>query len=98
MRIYFNDGKQYVEFVIDPTFYDRYGLEQYAYYQCLGDDDDPHYANIYIPPDLTPAELAGTLAHEVGRMVLDWMQTKIVTMQGEIVTEFMEKHSKTSVI
>ena len=92
MRIYFNDGKQYVEFVIDPDFWERYGLAAFAYYQCVGDDDDPHYANIYIPPDLTPAELAGTLAHEVGRMVLDWMQTKIVTMQGEVVTEFMEKY------
>jgi len=36
--------------------------------------------------------LAGTLAHEVTRLVTDWMQTQKATMTGKIVTEFLREY------
>ena len=94
ITVRFNNNKQYVVFFIDDNFYTKYGSKQYAYYECVGNDDDEYYANIYLPTGLTEAELAGTVAHEVTRLVCDRMQTQIATMSGEIVTEFMEQYGK----
>ena len=93
MDIYFTDT-QFVRFIFDPDFYVKYGDKQYAFYECTAEDDDtPHYANIYLPTDLSYAELAGTIGYEVTRLVLDWHQTQIATLHGKIVQAFMEKYN-----
>jgi len=93
--VIFNEGKQFVNFIIDPDFYEKYGHKQYAYYELMAETDDaPLYANIYLPDDLDEADLAGTLAHEVTRLVTDWMQTQKATMTGKIVTEFWREYGE----
>jgi len=92
MDIYFND-KQFVRFIIDPDFYAKYGDKQYALYECVAVNDmSEHYASIYLPDNLSDADLAGTLAHEVSRLADDVFQTAKATLIGEVVTEFWREY------
>ena len=92
MDIYFNDT-QYIRFIFDPLFYYSNGDKQYALYECVAEnDEDEHYATVYLPIDLSEADLIGTIAHEAGRAALDRHQTAIATMTGKIVTEFIKAH------
>ena len=94
MQIYFNDT-QFIEFIFEPDFYDKYGRKQYALYELKAEnDEDEHYATVYLPTDLNLADLIGTIAHEAGRAALDRHQTQIATMTGNIVTEFIKRSNK----
>ena len=90
MDIYFNDT-QFVRIIFDPFFYRKYGCKQYAFYECIGDDEDEHYADIYLPTDLSKEDLISTVSYEAGRAALDRQQTAIVTIQGQIVKRFLEQ-------
>ena len=92
MDIYFNET-QFIRFIFDPLFYFNNGDGQYAFYECVAEtDESEHYANVYLPTDLSAADLAGTIAHEAGRAALDRHQTAIVSMIGKIVTKFWSEY------
>ena len=102
LRIYFNYNRHYVEFIIDPDFYKKYGNGQYGLCEIVGDEDavivdgsgSERYAVVYLPDDLSEADFIGTVAHEVSRVVDSFLQTKRATMTGEIVTEFWKEYIK----
>jgi hypothetical protein len=94
LKVYFNDT-QYIKFVFDAKFYDKYGRGQYALYELVAEsDDDEHYATVYLPTDLEPSVLIGTIAHEATRAATDRHQTLIATMTGNIIEAFLREYRK----
>ena len=85
MKLYITET-QYIEVIIDPLFFEKYGDGQWGLYEYI--DEGEHFATIYLPSGISDADLVGTIAHEASRVADDYFQTMRATMVGKIVTDF----------